>query len=92
MSDAAAFTPTAAAKPAARARTELLDERKLAALSPADRIAFLRDAVSGRVVFTHGFGIEGQLIFHWICERDLDIDVVTIDTRPAVSRDLRVVG
>ena len=31
-------------------------------------------------MFTHGFGIEGQLIFHWICERDLDIDVVTLDT------------
>jgi phosphoadenosine phosphosulfate reductase len=31
-------------------------------------------------VFTHGFGIEGQLIFHWICERDLDIEVVTLDT------------
>ena len=31
-------------------------------------------------MFTHGFGVEGQLIFHWICERDLDIDVVTLDT------------
>jgi phosphoadenosine phosphosulfate reductase len=31
-------------------------------------------------VFSHGFGIEGQLIFHWICESALDIDVVTLDT------------
>src|ERR1035437_9751367 len=29
---------------------------------------------------THGFGIEGQLIFHWICEGNIDIDVVTLDT------------
>ena len=31
-------------------------------------------------MFAHGFGIEGQLIFHWICERALDIEVVTLDT------------
>ncbi len=49
-------------------------------LSPADRMARLRQAIEGPVVFTHGFGIEGQLLFHWICERDIDIDVVTLDT------------
>jgi len=52
----------------------------LAVLPPADRLVHLRDAIQGPIVFTHGFGIEGQLIFHWICERDLDIDVVTLDT------------
>lgn len=51
-----------------------------ATLAPADRIEALRRTIKGRVVFTLGFGIEGQLIFHWICERDLDIDVVTLDT------------
>ncbi|MGH6665882.1 MAG: phosphoadenylyl-sulfate reductase [Pseudolabrys sp.] len=40
----------------------------------------MRGAIDGAIVFTHGFGIEGQLIFHWICERGLDIDVVTLDT------------
>jgi phosphoadenosine phosphosulfate reductase len=49
-------------------------------LAPPDRISWLRGAIDGPIVFTHGFGIEGQLIFHWICERDLDIDVVTLDT------------
>jgi phosphoadenosine phosphosulfate reductase len=49
-------------------------------LAPAERLAELRRALSGRIVFTHGFGVEGQLIFHWLCERDLDIDVVTLDT------------
>jgi phosphoadenosine phosphosulfate reductase len=49
-------------------------------LPAAERLAHLRRVVDGSIVFTHGFGIEGQLIFHWICERDLDIDVVTLDT------------
>jgi phosphoadenosine phosphosulfate reductase len=52
----------------------------LHALSPADRMVALRRAIDGPIVFTHGFGIEGQLLFHWICERDIDIDVVTLDT------------
>jgi len=49
-------------------------------LTPAERLAYLRAAIDGPIVFTHGFGIEGQLIFHWICERNLAIDVVTLDT------------
>ena len=53
---------------------------EVTALPAADRLAHLRRAVDGSIVFAHGFGIEGQLIFHWICERDLDIDVVTLDT------------
>jgi phosphoadenosine phosphosulfate reductase len=52
----------------------------LHALSPADRMVALRRAIDGPIVFTHGFGIEGQLLFHWICERNIDIDVVTLDT------------
>jgi phosphoadenosine phosphosulfate reductase len=52
----------------------------LAPLSPRDRLKFLREALNGRIVFTHGFGIEGQVILHWICEQDLDIDLVTLDT------------
>jgi len=52
----------------------------IVALTPAERIAYLWRAIDGRVVFTHGFGIEGQLILHWIWQLDLDIDVVTLDT------------
>ena len=51
----------------------------LGGLTPAERLVRIRNAI-GRIVFTHGFGVEGQLIFHWICEFDLDIDVVTFDT------------
>ena len=52
----------------------------ISALPPPERLASVRRELDGRIVFTHGFGIEGQLIFHWICERELDIDVVTLDT------------
>jgi phosphoadenosine phosphosulfate reductase len=52
----------------------------MVALPPPERISYLRQHLDGLIVFTHGFGIEGQLIFHWICERDLAIDVVTLDT------------
>ncbi len=51
-----------------------------ASLSADQRLAELRCEIDGPIVFTHGFGIEGQLIFHWICERGLDIDVATLDT------------
>lgn len=57
-----------------------IDADALRALSPADRMVALRRAIDGPIVFTHGFGIEGQLLFHWICERNIDIDVVTLDT------------
>jgi phosphoadenosine phosphosulfate reductase len=62
-------------------------DQKLAALAdavadlpPPERLVCLRRKVDGAIVFTHGFGIEGQLIFHWICELGLDMDVVTLDT------------
>jgi phosphoadenosine phosphosulfate reductase len=54
--------------------------RALAPLSPPERLAHLRTALEGRIVFMHGFGIEGQVIFHWICQNGLDIDVATLDT------------
>jgi len=52
----------------------------LARLSPAERIARLRHDLDGPIVLTLGFGIEGQVLFHWICERNIDVDVVTLDT------------
>ena len=60
--------------------TSRIRSEDVAALPAAERLAYLRRAIEGPIVFTHGFGVEGQLIFHWICERDLDIDVVTLDT------------
>jgi phosphoadenosine phosphosulfate reductase len=61
-------------------RVSRVRSEDIAGLPPPERLAYLRRKVAGRLVFTHGFGVEGQLIFHWICEADLDIDVVTLDT------------
>ena len=61
------------------ARVKILG-KAMANMSPPERLAFLRREIDGAIVFTHGFGIEGQLIFHWLCERNIDIDVVTLDT------------
>jgi phosphoadenosine phosphosulfate reductase len=60
--------------------TSQIRSDEVAALPAAERLVHLRCALDGSIVFTHGFGIEGQLIFHWICERGLDIDVMTLDT------------
>ena len=44
------------------------------------RLAALRAAIDGRVVFTTSFGIEDQAIAHAIFAQRLPIDVVTLDT------------
>lgn len=49
-------------------------------LSPGQRIAQLRRHLAGEIVFTTSFGLEDQLILHWIAEHGLDIAVVTLDT------------
>lgn len=54
--------------------------RVLSPLTPGERLARLRRAVAGNIVFVTGFGIEGQAIVHLIARHSLDIDVVTIDT------------
>jgi phosphoadenylyl-sulfate reductase (thioredoxin) len=53
---------------------------RFAGLAAADRLALLRQEVEGKIVFTTSFGIEDQAILHMINERNLDIDVVTLDT------------
>ncbi len=67
-----------------RAGTEnadaLLAGLNAAGLAPADRLAALREAVPGRIVFTTSFGIEDQAISHLILERRIDIEIVTLDT------------
>lgn len=48
--------------------------------TPAARLASLRAAVAGRIVFTTSFGIEDQALTHLIFGSTLDIEVVTLDT------------
>jgi thioredoxin-dependent adenylylsulfate APS reductase len=55
-------------------------DRTLAELDLAQRLAAIRGALDGPVVFTTSFGLEDQVILHHICEAGLDIDIVTLDT------------
>ena len=48
--------------------------------TPAERLASLRAAVPGRIVFTTSFGIEDQAIAHLIFTAGLGIEVATLDT------------
>ena len=49
-------------------------------LTPWERLARFRDEISGRVVLTTSFGMEGQVILHLIAEHDIDVDIATLDT------------
>jgi phosphoadenosine phosphosulfate reductase len=49
-------------------------------LPVGERLARFRREISGRIVLTTSFGIEGQVILHLIAEHDLDIEIATFDT------------
>ena len=57
---------------------------RLAAAAPSlnlfQRVAAVRTAIDGVLVFTTSFGLEDQAIGHAILSQGLDIDVVTLDT------------
>ena len=52
----------------------------IAGADPAQRLASLRAAVPGRIVFTTSFGIEDQILTHLIAGAGLDIALATLDT------------
>ena len=54
--------------------------RLFADLSPAERIARLRQEVTGKIVFTTSFGLEDQVITHLLHDRGIALDIVTLDT------------
>ncbi len=49
-------------------------------LDPVGRLARLRAAVDGRIVFTTSLGLEDQAITHMIATAGLDIEIATLDT------------
>ena len=49
-------------------------------IDAAARLAALRRAVPGRIVFTTSFGAEDQALTHIIAEAGLDIELATLDT------------
>jgi phosphoadenosine phosphosulfate reductase len=51
-----------------------------AGLDLANRLAGVRRAIAGRLVFTTSFGLEDQAITHAILSQALAIDIVTLDT------------
>lgn len=55
-------------------------DNAMSGLDLAQRLAAIRNAVDGTLVFTTSFGLEDQVILHHICEAGLDIDIVTLDT------------
>ena len=52
----------------------------LAPLPPAARLAAIRAAIPGRIVFTTSFGLEDQVLTELIFSTRIDIEVVTLDT------------
>lgn len=55
-------------------------ERHFPALDLPGRLLLLREAIEGRIVFTTSFGIEDQLLTHWIAETGAGIELATLDT------------
>lgn len=53
---------------------------RLDGLDLFERLAAIRAAVTGRVVFTTSFGLEDQAVAHAILVQSLTIDIVTLDT------------
>jgi phosphoadenosine phosphosulfate reductase len=52
-------------------------------LEPLDvdhRLRLVREVAPGRIIFTTSFGLEDQLLTHFIFTRNLDIEVATLDT------------
>jgi phosphoadenosine phosphosulfate reductase len=50
------------------------------ALDLPARLALVRKQIEERIVFTTSFGLEDQVVAHEIFSRNLDIEVVTLDT------------
>ena len=78
------IVPPSPVQPAADGLIELQNRvallTSLTELSPPERLARLRRDLTGKITLTTSFGMEAQVILHWIAEQDLDIDVVTLDT------------
>ena len=66
--------------PSAEGQEALARLRSLSVASVPERLAALADVVPGRRVFTTSFGLEDQLIAHFIFSERLPIEVATLDT------------
>ncbi len=55
-------------------------DARLAPMTAPERLAALRAALPGKIVFTTSLGLEDQAITHMIAEAGLDIALATLDT------------
>jgi phosphoadenylyl-sulfate reductase (thioredoxin) len=55
-------------------------DQAFGSVTPLERLRRFREAIEGRIVFTTSFGLEDQVISHWILANDIDIGLVTLDT------------
>jgi phosphoadenosine phosphosulfate reductase len=55
-------------------------EKQFSELALPDRLVLIRKSMAGRIVLTTSFGLEDQLLTHWIAVSGLDIELVTLDT------------
>ena len=55
-------------------------KRKLETLSPVEGLRLVSDAFGKDAKFSSSFGMEDQVIAHWIGHEKLDIEVFTLDT------------
>jgi phosphoadenosine phosphosulfate reductase len=62
----------------------------LSGVSLEDRVALIREAIPGRLVFTTGFGLEGQAIAHALFSTGLAVEAITIDTGRLFPETLEV--
>ncbi len=63
---------------------------RFASLDLFQRLAAIRAAVAGKIVFTTSFGLEDQAIAHAIFAQSLTIDIVTLDTGRLFPETLEV--
>lgn len=54
--------------------------RRIGGETPAERLAALREAVAGRIIFTTSFGLEDQVVTHLIAASGPGIEIATLDT------------
>jgi phosphoadenosine phosphosulfate reductase len=62
----------------------------LADLSPGERLGKFRSEIDGKLVFTTSLGLEDQVILHLLAERNIDVDIVTLDTGRLFSQTYEV--
>lgn len=67
---------------------ELLN--KVQDLDPAEGMDLLSGLFPGKIVFTTSFGIEDQVITDIIFSKDIDIDIITLDTGRLFKETYRV--